>query len=192
MTNVKVLIFSLVANLVISMSVRLVHGDADFTVEDVQLILGQEAMNPGLVSPEGNTPIGQLYAVGLSIILAMETAWVLKNATPVLINAHWQYVGDHYHLPHKDSIGGQPTWDRAGRKSLTIGRPMFVQTQQKAIAWVLLNTTNSEGEPSIFGEVTFIQRLYTKDGLPPTSAPNVVNTTHSSPYSALYVYDKHL
>ncbi|KAG6554221.1 hypothetical protein Mapa_004137 [Marchantia paleacea] len=190
-SSAKVSLLSLLAALVISCA----HGacTTSFTAEDAQSVFVPSGLDPGLIPPEGNVPIGQLFAVGTQHYTANGTAWVLTNATAELFNSRSENVGVHFYLAQKDAKGGQPSWESSCPRSIVTAKRLFTaQVQNNSITWALLSATDSQGYSGLFGDVTYIQRLFTQDGLPPSSAPTEINATCTSSYSTFYVYYKQL
>ncbi|BBN00815.1 hypothetical protein MPTK1_2g02350 [Marchantia polymorpha subsp. ruderalis] len=163
------------------------------TTEDAQYVFVPKGLDPGLYPPQGNVPIAQLFAVGAQHYTANGTAWVLTNATADLFNSRFEKVGVHFYLPQVDPMGGQPSWKTTSPPSLVTAKRLFtVQVHTNSIAWALLKATSSEDSCGLFGDVTYVQRLFTLNGLPPSTAPTKINATFSSSYTSFYVFYKQL
>ncbi|PTQ46107.1 hypothetical protein MARPO_0012s0064, partial [Marchantia polymorpha] len=121
------------------------------------------------------------------------TAWILMNATAELFNLRFEKDGIHFYEAQVDSKGGQPSWMTPCPRSLVTGKRVFtVLVQNNSITWALLEATNSHGSSGLFGDVTYVKRLFTQNVLPPQSVPTEINATFSSSYTSFYVYYKQL
>jgi hypothetical protein len=89
-------------------------------------------------------------------------------------------VGNHY-------VG--PTWEsKSGSK--IVGRRVTgtgCTPDSSAIAWLLLEKVSTSGS-GIFSKVTFIQRVNTTGGLPPTAAGLSIGEINEVPYTAEYYF----
>ncbi|CAM6090334.1 unnamed protein product [Calypogeia fissa] len=118
--------------------------------------------------------------------------WTLYNATATLRTFAGKEVGEHYFLPKKDALGGQPSWKSFAPESLCTGVPSVkVTVSKEAIPWLLLAATDSSGSSREFGEVTYVQRLYTEQGLAPGPSHSASpGEKFKSPYTAIYFFYK--
>ena len=91
-------------------------------------------------------------------------------------------VGTHYVGPTWESKSGSKV---EGRRVLGTG----CQPDPTAVAWLLLSKFRTEGN-GIFSNVTFIQRVNTTGGLPPTESGLVDGETKEIPYTAEYYFYK--
>ncbi|BBN18461.1 hypothetical protein MPTK1_8g02690 [Marchantia polymorpha subsp. ruderalis] len=142
--SAQVSILSLLAALVISCA----HGTCttSFTAEDAQSVFIPSDLDQGLVPPEGNVPIAQLFAVGAQHYTSNGTSWVLTNATAELFNSRFEKVSIHFYEAQVDSKGGQPSWMTPCPRSLVTCKRLFAaQVQNNSITWALLKATNSQG-----------------------------------------------
>jgi hypothetical protein len=89
-------------------------------------------------------------------------------------------VGTHYVGPMWESKSGSKV---EGRRVLGTG----CTPDPTAIAWLLLSKFRTEGN-GIFSAITFIQRVNTTGGLPPTEPGSVDGETKESPYTAEYYF----
>ncbi|KAG6554740.1 hypothetical protein Mapa_003759 [Marchantia paleacea] len=148
-----------------------------------------ESIDNILEVPGGNKVQQFVLAVGHQIYKYNGSVWVLANATAILYNFMGQPVGHHYFLNEADSAGGQPTWESYNPISRVTGRAIARLPQADAVDWVLLKATTAKGNGKCFGSTTFIQRLYTQNGLPP---PNGFiaqeNDVYESPYVTMYSF----
>lgn len=190
-SRAQVLLLSLLAALIISCA----HGacTTPFSSEDAQSVFVPSDLDPALIPPEGNVPIAQLFAVGDQVYTANGTAWILTGATAELYNSRSENVGVHFYLPQVDPKGGQPSWKTDCPPSLVTAKVVSkAQVESNSIVWALLKSTNSQGSSGLFGDVSYLQRLFTKNGLPPSFPPTEVNAIFKSPYTSFYVYYKQL
>ncbi|CAM6096436.1 unnamed protein product [Calypogeia fissa] len=118
--------------------------------------------------------------------------WTLYNATATLRTFAGKKVGEHYFLPKKDALGGQPSWKSFAPESLCTGAPSVkVTVSKEAIPWLLLAATHSSGSSREFGEVTYVQRLYTEQGVAPGPSHSASpGEKFKSPYTAIYFFYK--
>ena len=125
------------------------------------------------------------------------TAWVDFNATARLYNSKKEQVGHHFYLAKPDAQGGQPTWESLPSKksdgvpySRVTGKAVSkVTVDQDSIPWVLLESTQSQGDETYFGAVAFVQRINTKLGVGPTSTQGASEgEVKRSPYTADYLF----
>ena len=89
-------------------------------------------------------------------------------------------VGSHYRGPTWESKSGSRV--KAARVPGTGCTP-----DPTAIAWLLLRKVSSEG-PGIFDRVTFIQRVNTAGGLPPSGPGPFLGAEEEVPYTAEYYF----
>lgn len=89
-------------------------------------------------------------------------------------------VGSHY-------VG--PTWESKGGSKVEARRVQGTgcQPDPTAVAWLLLSKYRTEGN-GIFSKVTFIQRVNTTGGLPPTEPGLVDGEKKEVPYTAEYYF----
>ena len=131
---------------------------------------------------EGFKLIFHVYAKGVQIYRWTGTAWVLDAPRASLFaeDNYFGEVGNHY-------VG--PTWEsKSGSK--IVGRRVTgtgCTPDSSAIAWLLLEKVSTSGS-GIFSKVTFIQRVNTTGGLPPTTAGSSVGEIKEVPYTAEYYF----
>src|SRR6185295_17366992 len=131
---------------------------------------------------EGNKLAFHVYARGVQIYRWNGTAWdfVAPNASLFAEEDYFGEVGNHY-------VG--PTWEsKSGSK--IVGRRVTgtgCTPNSSAIAWLLLEKVSTSGS-GIFSKVTFIQRVNTTGGLPPTTAGSSLGEIKEVPYTAEYYF----
>ncbi|MCO5553283.1 hypothetical protein L7F22_006804 [Adiantum nelumboides] len=168
--------------------------------------------------PAGQELKEAYYAEGLQHYVFNGSAWVLFNATATLYAAEGDQsgggvggrrlleeavapapkssencatVGQHFFLGQPDPAGGQPSWETSlPAYSLVTARTLHAVTvDPDSITWNLLQATSHSGSPDVLGAVTYVQRLATKGGLPPsTSLGAQSGDIHLTPYSSIYAF----
>ncbi|KAI5073322.1 hypothetical protein GOP47_0011335 [Adiantum capillus-veneris] len=149
--------------------------------------------------PDGHSLHGGIRAEGHQHYQFNGTAWVLTNATAKLYNSPTgtDAVGRHFFLEEPDALGGQPTWETINEHHLpalisavTANSVVAHPVDPDSITWNLLAATSHYGnaeEP--LGPVTFVQRILTRRGLPPSTTEGVsTGAIHSSKYYAVYTF----
>jgi hypothetical protein len=123
------------------------------------------------------------------------TSWVNFNATAKLRD--WEskkVVGRHYYLAQPDPLWGQPTWETLKCKgvpaSLVTGVAVArVTVDEDSIPWVLLKATNNSGSKKYLGDVEYILRFNTANGLAPSSTSGArEGDVRTSSYTADYAF----
>jgi hypothetical protein len=133
---------------------------------------------------EGNKLALHVYARGVQIYRWNGAAWdfVAPNASLFAEENYFGEIGNHY-------VG--PTWEsKSGSK--VVGRRVTgtgCSPDSSAIAWLLLERVSSSGA-GIFSPVTFIQRVNTTGGLPPTAPGSTSGEIKEVPYTAEYYFYK--
>jgi len=89
-------------------------------------------------------------------------------------------VGTHY-------VG--PTWESKSGSKVEARRVLGTgcQPDPTAVAWLLLSKFRTEGN-GIFSNITFVQRVNTTGGLPPTEPGLVNGEKKETPYTAEYYF----
>ena len=132
--------------------------------------------------PEGNQLAFRVYAMGVQVYKWNGTSWafVEPRATLFADNHYHGEVGTHY-------VG--PTWEsNSGSKVVAARVPGTGCTPDStAIPWLLLQKVSTEG-PGIFDSVTYIQRVNTAGGVPPSVPGSVVGDESEVPYTAEYYF----
>ena len=147
---------------------------------------------PDLPSPlcdrlqvQGGKVAFHVYALGVQIYRWNGASWVFV-APAARLFADPEYhgeVGIHY---------AGPTWESNSGGKVVASRVDSCAPDPTAIAWLLLQKVSSEG-PGIFDRVTFIQRVNTAGGLPPSGPGPFVGAEEQVPYTAEYYFyrDQH-
>ena len=128
----------------------------------------------------GNKVAFHVYALGVQIYRWNGTSWVFVAPSARLF-ADAEYhgeVGIHY---------AGPTWESHSGGKVVASRLESCAPDPISIAWLLLQTVSTEG-PGIFDRVTYIQRVNTAGGLPPTAPGPYVGAEEEVPYTAEYYF----
>lgn len=155
-------------------------------------IPGAQASNdkraPDLPSPlcdrlqvlPGNKLAFHAYALGVQIYRWNGTNWdfVAPSARLFADPEYHGEVGIHY---------AGPTWESNSGGKVIASRLESCAPDPTAIAWLLLQTVSTEG-PGIFDRVTYIQRVNTAGGLPPTAPGPYIGAEEEVPYTAEYYF----
>lgn len=155
-------------------------------------IPGAQASNdnraPDLPSPlcdrlqvlPGNKLAFHAYALGVQIYRWNGTNWdfVAPSARLFADPEYHGEVGIHY---------AGPTWESNGGGKVIASRLESCAPDPTAIAWLLLQTVSTEGQ-GIFDRVTYIQRVNTAGGLPPTAPGPYIGAEEEVPYTAEYYF----
>jgi hypothetical protein len=152
----------------------------------------EDNRTPGLPSPlcdrlqvQGGRVAFHAYALGVQIYRWNGASWVFVAPSARLF-ADPEYhgeVGIHY---------AGPTWESNSGGKVVASRVESCAPDPTAIAWLLLQKVSSEG-PGIFDRVTYIQRVNTAGGLPPSGPGPFVGAEEEVPYTAEYYFyrDQH-
>jgi uncharacterized protein DUF3455 len=151
-------------------------------------LAGEGNRAPDLPSPlcdrvhveAGNKVAFHVYALGVQIYRWNGISWVFVAPSARLF-ADPEYhgeVGIHY---------AGPTWESNSGGKVIASRLEGCAPEPTAIAWLLLQMVSSEG-PGIFDGVTFIQRVNTAGGLPPSGPGPFVGAEEEVPYTAEYYF----
>lgn len=155
-------------------------------------IPGAQASNdnraPDLPSPlcdrlqvlPGNKVAFHVYALGVQIYRWNGTNWdfVAPSARLFADPEYHGEVGIHY---------AGPTWESNSGGKVIASRLESCAPDPTAIAWLLLQTVSTEG-PGIFDPVTYIHRVNTAGGLPPTAPGPYIGAEEEVPYTAEYYF----
>ena len=149
---------------------------------------GNDNRAPELPSPlcdrlqvmPGNKVAFRVYALGVQIYRWNGMTWdfVAPSARLFADAEYHGQVGTHY---------AGPTWESSSGGKVIASRLESCVPDPTAIAWLLLQTVSSEG-PGIFHRVTYIQRVNTAGGLPPTAPGQFVGAEEEVPYTAEYYF----
>jgi uncharacterized protein DUF3455 len=142
---------------------------------------------PDLPSPlcdrlhvQGGKVAFHVYALGVQIYRWNGVSWVFVAPSARLF-ADPEYhgeVGIHY---------AGPTWESNSGGKVVASRLEGCAPDPTAIAWLLLQMVSTEG-PGIFDRVTYIQRVNTAGGLPPSGPGPFVGAEEEVPYTAEYYF----
>ncbi|KAG0565736.1 hypothetical protein KC19_7G011100 [Ceratodon purpureus] len=120
--------------------------------------------------------------------------WVQFSAYASLYDEERKEIGHHYYLTHPDALGGQPSWVTQPSKgvpySIVTAKPLVKTTPDpRNIPWILLKTTKAQGDKGYFGDIAYVQRYNTSEGLAPPSASGAeVGRVRKTSYSASYAF----
>lgn len=124
----------------------------------------------------------RVYALGVQVYRWDGFAWVfVEPAATLFANSRYQgEVGTHY-------VG--PTWEsNSGSKVVAARVPGTGCTPDStAIPWLKLKMVTTEGS-GIFSPVTYIQRVNTTGGIPPTTPGSFIGEVTEVPYTAEYYF----
>jgi hypothetical protein len=141
-----------------------------------------------LSPPTSETLILQAHATGDQVYVCksgldsdQKLAWILKAPDAQLFDAQNKVIAKHY---------AGPTWKHndgsevVGKVTARLDSP-----DANAIPWLLLTAASHSGSGTL-SKVTFIQRLHTKGGQPPSSGCDDAhrNAETKSAYSADYYF----
>ena len=136
--------------------------------------------------PAGNKLAFHVYARGVQVykwnIITQKWDLIAPVANLFAEENFFGEVGSHYVGPTWESKSGSKV---EGRRVLGTG----CQPDLTAVAWLLLSKHRTEGN-GIFSSVTFIQRVNTTGGLPPSEPGTVDGETKESYYTAEYYFYK--
>jgi hypothetical protein len=142
---------------------------------------------PDLPSPlcdrlqvQGGRVAFHVYALGVQIYRWNGASWVFV-APSARLYADAEYhgeVGIHY---------AGPTWESNSGGKVIASRLESCAPDPTAIPWLLLQKVSTEG-PGIFDRVTYIQRVNTSGGLPPSGPGPFVGAEEEVPYTAEYYF----
>ena len=128
----------------------------------------------------GNKLAFHVYALGVQIYRWNGTSWLFVAPSARLF-ADAEYhgeVGIHY---------AGPTWESHSGGKVIASRQESCAPDPTAIPWLLLQKVSTEG-PGIFDHVTYIQRVNTSGGLPPTGPGPFIGAEEEVPYTAEYYF----
>jgi hypothetical protein len=176
--------------------------DHDITHDDIklpsaQIIASEKLAIPDAVTIPANTPGGTIrvvtyYAEGVQRYKASPKAgnpsvfeWVFVEPDAKLYDITDQFVGTH---------GAGPYWQ------LSVGDSIYAQqfnpartapsSDTQSIDWLLLKAKDGTVPFGIFSDVDYIQRIATKGGKAPLTAPVSSSDTIRVKYTAVYRFTK--
>jgi hypothetical protein len=129
--------------------------------------------------PEHNKVHFQGYAEGFQIYTWNGASWGSAVPDATLYDDDGNVVATHF---------GGPTW-RSNSGSFVVGAlpPKRVMVDSNSIPWLRLSVAQRQG-PGILGATTYIQRVNTVGGNPPTDPGTVIGHVVSVPYAADYFF----
>ena len=130
--------------------------------------------------PEGNSLAFRVYALGVQVYKWNGASWgFVEPRATLFADAHFHgEVGIHY-------VG--PTWESNSGSKVVATRVTGCTPDSTAIPWLRLQTVSTEGS-GIFSSVTFIQRVNTTGGVPPTAPGSSIGEVAEVPYTAEYYF----
>jgi hypothetical protein len=131
----------------------------------------------------GNKVAFHVYALGVQIYRWNGATWDFVGPSARLF-ADAEYhgeVGIHYASPTG------PAWESNSGGKVIASRLESCVPDPTAIAWLLLQRVSTQG-PGIFDPVTYIQRVNTAGGLPPTAPGPFIGAEEEVPYTAEYYF----
>jgi hypothetical protein len=145
--------------------------------------------------PNGNTRVATFYAIGVQKYKAQQKAgggpvtyeWVFVAPKANLYDATNAKIGTH-------SAG--PTWQLLGSATDSIYGQQFVPaksapaTDATSIDWLQLMPKAGKTPTGLFANVSYIQRIATKGGKAPATAPVNASDTIDVAYTAIYRFTK--
>jgi len=144
--------------------------------------------------PNGNTRVATFFAEGVQKYKARQKAgsdpavfeWVFVAPAAALYDATNVKVGTH-------SAG--PTWQLSGSTSDSIYAQQFspartATSPDQSIDWLLLMRKIGKTPTGFFADVSYIQRIATKGGKAPATAPMNASDTIDVYYTAVYRFTK--
>ena len=171
---------------------RLVHNSI---VKSTRFLLAAAAVIAGwwpsraeaqLRVPDGQTVLFTARGVGVQIYVSKPSAtvagafeWSFKAPEAVLLDSDDQKVGKHY---------AGPTWE-ANDGSRAVGKKLTSMDSPKpgAIPWLLIKA-DPAAQSGIMAEVTYIMRVDTSGGAPPTRPSHGLKDQARVKYRATYLF----
>ena len=130
--------------------------------------------------PAGNKVAFRAYARGVQIYRWNGAKWVFVAPVAMLFaDANYNgQIGIHY---------AGPTWESNSGSSVKAARLIGCSPDATAIDWLKLQANVTNG-PGIFSSVTYIQRVNTTGGLPPSANGTFMDEAVEVPYTAEYYF----
>lgn len=167
---------------------------AHYILESEQLNI-PSAVDLSANLPGGNTRVATFYAEGVQKYKAQQKAgsspaeyeWVFIAPQADLYDISNMKVGTH-------SAG--PTWQLSGSSADSIYGQQFSPPKTapandaNSVDWLLLMPKAGKTPTGIFANVDYIQRIATRGGKAPATAPQNANETIDVPYAAIYRFSK--
>ena len=143
-----------------------------------------EAPPPPLAVPAGNALAFSLEAEGVQIYACTANGasfgWALRAPEAKLSEASGRAAGTHY---------AGPTWESIDGSKVVGAKLQAASPDATAIPWLLLRAASHAGSGRM-AEVTFVQRIRTKGGLPPQQGCDAAHAGAITrvPYRAAYCF----
>ena len=142
----------------------------------------------GLAVSDTNKVHFHVYAVGAQIYTwvvnptnAALSSWVFVAPDAVLLDSDGDVVGKHY---------AGPTWESNSGSKVVGVRVNGVTVNSNAIPWLLLRAASTDGK-GILAATTYVQRVNTTGGLPPSTPGTSAGQQAHVPYTAEYYFYRH-
>lgn len=163
-----------------------------------EIAASEQLVIPATVSvpangPSGNTRTATFYATGVQKYKAKEKAgsfpvtyeWSFAGPEADLYNAGNAKVGTHGTGPYWALNTADSIFAQAFTPAKTAPSP-----DATSIDWLLLMPKDGTTPKGIFADVDYIQRIATKGGKVPASAPITINDVANVYYTAVYRFTK--
>lgn len=149
-------------------------------VDNDQTLVLPSPLCDGVRVPAGNKVAFHAYARGVQIYRWDGTAWVLvAPAATLFADANYSaQIGIHY---------AGPTWESNSGSKVLGTRVAGCTPDPTAIAWLRLQSISTNG-PGVFNAVTYIQRVNTQGGIPPSFPGGSIGASVEVPYTAEYYF----
>jgi hypothetical protein len=139
---------------------------------------------PELAVPDGNRLSNRLYARGVQIYDCVDSAWKFREPAATLARRNGRVVTIHYKGPTFQSLrdGSSVTGEAIANVAADDPTTTIPELLVKAVG-------NAGGPSSIYGGVTYVQRLDTEGGAAPAGACDVAEQPSVAvPYRATYTF----
>jgi len=143
--------------------------------------------SPNLAVPDDSRLAFSYEAVGVQIYVCQATtsgyAWTFQAPEAKLTDPHGRVVVKHY---------AGPTWESVSDHSKVVAKKVAeFSAHADAIPELLLQVTAHDGKGTM-ADVSYIQRLATKGGLPPTADCDSghIGATARADYTATYAFSR--
>jgi len=134
---------------------------------------------PQLAAPEGSTLVLHAFGIGFQIYHWNGTSWGVATPSATI-------YADAAGIGELASHFAGPTWQSNSGGSVVGTVANRCIPDPASIAW--LSLTGAPNGPGIFSKVTFIQRLNTVGGNPPSTPGSVIGQEAKIPYTADYLF----
>jgi hypothetical protein len=172
---------------------KLTPSPAYHIAESEKLAIPATIELPGNM-PSGNSRVATFYAVGVQ----KDKSQARPGTDPVIYD--WVFIAPQADLydANNNKVGTHsagPTWQLNGVSDSIYGQafnPAKTAPSPEAgsIDWLQLMPKNGKTPTGIFTEVDYIQRIATKGGKAPATAPTKADQVLEVPYTAVYRFTK--